>query len=149
MWCLGPRLLLFASCSIVLRGRPQVVTALSVRDPAGLGATYDPACLRDPTGASGPGRRDYSVRLRDSASDPARGLGATYDPACLRDPARASGPGRRDYSARLRDSASDPAQGLGAIYDLACLCDLARASGPGRWNRSESLSDSNLGFRVK
>jgi hypothetical protein len=95
-----------------------------------MGTTYDPACLRDPARASGPERHDYSARLHDSASNPARGLGATYDPAFLRDPARALGPGRRTYSARLRDSTSNPAQGLGVIYDLACLCDSARASGP-------------------
>ena len=59
------------------------------------------------------GRRDYSARLRDPASDPAQGLGATYDPACLSDPTRASGPGRHDNSACLRDSASDAARGLG------------------------------------
>ena len=48
-----------------------------------------PACLRDPARAPGPGRRDYSARLRDSTSDPARGLDATNDPACLSDPAQA------------------------------------------------------------
>ena len=81
--------------------------------------------------ASGPGRRDYSARLRDSASDPARGLGATYDPACLSDPARASGPVRRDYSTRLRDSTSDPVWGLGATYDPARLRDSASDSARG------------------
>ena len=36
-----------------------------------------PACLSDPARAPGPGNRDYSARLHDSASDPARRLGST------------------------------------------------------------------------
>ena len=37
----------------------------------------DLPCLSDLARAPGPGRHDYSARLRDSASDPARRLGAT------------------------------------------------------------------------
>ena len=76
----------------------------SASNPArGLGAIYDPACLRDPARASGPGHRDYSARLRDPASDPARGMGATYDSVSLRDSAKASGPGCLNYSESLSD----------------------------------------------
>ena len=89
------------------------------------------------------------MRLRDSASGPARGLGATYDPACLRDPARASGPERRDDSARLRDSASYPARGLGAIHDLVRLRDLPKASGPIRSDYLESLRGLTQASRVR
>ena len=68
---------------------PDAVTTRRVRDSAsdparGLGAIYDPACLRDPARASGLGRYDYSLSLRDSA--------------------KASGPRRSDYSGSLRDS---------------------------------------------
>ena len=73
-------------------------------DPArGLGATYDPVCLRELARASGPGRRDDSARLRDSASDPARGLGAIHDLVRLRDLPKASGPRHSDYLESLRD----------------------------------------------
>ena len=76
----------------------------SANDPAwGLGATYDPVCLRDLARASGPGRHGDSARLRDSASDPARGLGATYDSVSLRDSAKASGSGCLNYSESLSD----------------------------------------------
>ena len=93
----------------------------------GLGAIYDPACLRDPARASEPGSYDDSARLSDSTSDPAQGLGATYNPACLRDPVEASGLGRHDCVVSLRDS--------------------AKASGLGHFDYSESLSDLTHGFR--
>ena len=109
----------------------------------------DPVCLHDPARAPGPGCRDYSTCLRDSASDPAQGSGATNDPACLSDPARALWPGRRDYSARLRDSASYPAQVLGTTYDPACLRDPAKASGPRRRDYSACLCDSAKGSGPK
>ena len=60
--------------------------------PQGPDAANDPACLRDPTRASGPGRRDNSACLRDSVNDPAWRLGTANDLVRPRDAAKASGP---------------------------------------------------------
>ena len=106
-------------------------------------------CLRDPARASGPGCRDDSVCLCDSASDPARGLGTTNDLACLRDPAKASGSGHRDNSACLRDSASEPAWRLGAVNDLVRPRDAAKASGPVRLANLGSLRDLIYGLGIR
>jgi hypothetical protein len=95
-----------------------------------MGAIYDPACVRDPARASGPGCRDNSTYLRDSASAPLEGWApsTTWRVSVTRQGFRARTP---HYSARLRDYASDPARGLGTIY------------------HSKSLIDPNQDFRVR
>ena len=63
----------------------------------------DPACLRDPARASGPGRCDDSARLRDSASNLAWGLGAANNSVHPCDATKALGKRRLDNLENLSD----------------------------------------------
>ena len=84
--------------------------------------------------STGPGRRDDSAHIRDSASDPARGLGAIYDPVRLRDSAKASGSRRLDYS----ESLSDLTQGFRVGVTESGSVTMATS----RWLRADTFRGS-------